>query len=611
MLNYSVLNENKALKKAVIEGDVNEFLKQLDELKKKNNGKLSKEQIKSIFYNTHLIASIINQDMDIIRRKSAEYNLILFHILNNLQEADLNITDLETHWGFLGVNGNELMNSYIDHEANHNPRLLFNVAQELNLDAVRNHLLTKREAEASAIRALLLAENFEAARARLEQAKATLGLQKHDVINANFINTVLVRMEPPTPEEIAWMDRIMDHIFVHNDFVVNNTVWSCIASGSFPNSVNTLPYRLMRALNLLETIGSGAEESLVALELLDAYLETIPPGEARRDYLAGLLDTCCLVWSFADTTTDTMKRKQIQILRALLNRGAIKSDSNPDQLSNTYLHLIALDAGTGALFNHTGLTVNLRNSSDNELKDILNAAMACIPTSDPTKKNASETLVKLLCNRIRLNAGLYDINELINMLTKANDPTVADPVAKESRDHIFKSLRHLMQHGLIKNLDQIKPGSHSLPFIDPATNTAPVDLHKFIMMNPQLKAGFMAHIREEEFLSLYPFIKSLMADDPRAQEELDEVERTVTDISHGGHAHKLSAIRAFMREYPLIGVAIAKELDPSILPPEVRERTARRFTVIGEQYKKAIASESSPKDKPMPEPDKSNPKKPI
>lgn len=569
------ITPEKIIQLAALRGDYGNFMAALIAIKKKHRGKLPPEVIRILFYsnNDNLLISIANLPPDTLLANKQGYTEIVLEMLNHLSLANICIGNVSHLWGtLLTLDPHGKMNSAYPQRLS---RPLYDIAHRLQLSEIFNHHLVRQEAAIHNIQQTFLKGSVQLARVNLTFAsQSSLAVKACDVLNEDLINDLIIRQEPPTPEDLAIMTQVVDDLMTHNDVLINTTLWHSITAGDFLNSANTIAYRLMTAIK---------NDTPDMLPLLELYFSHLPVPSLSARYASGLLE-CCLVNLNVPhdppiVLTPAQVTAQINVLKALLARGAIANDLPYQTNQLQWL----LENGTQGLelLKFRGIINAFKTANNDRQKETLQTAMACISTGDDSEKLASPPAVRLLCQNIP-SSDRFSIDEFLQYLIKFGDPLNSDASLKPKRDLLFKSLRYLMQYELI-DVNAIKPGSHSLPFQDPDSKVSPVDLHKFIMCHADLKAGFMVHIRDEELLRNYTLVRAMMQHDHRSESEVAELDRTITNVMHGEHPHQLSRIRDFVKNYPLAGLHIAKELDPSILPADTRLKTANRLSKRAEQ----------------------------
>lgn len=148
--------------------------------------------------------------------------------------------------------------------------------------------------------------------------------------------------------------------------------------------------------------------------------------------------------------------------------------------------------------------------------------------NEPSAFNTNDEFMRL-CNNAVMNVPNPPLD-----LSILNEPENA-----ANKAHFEKHLAVagiMLKYNLVKDRDLIKPGVHiphmALGFNNPKTNQ-PYELYDFIMDNPQLKAGWLRQVRDQELMDTYTITKALVQERKRMESKPSSPK--MTDLERKEH----------------------------------------------------------------------------
>ncbi len=391
--------------------------------------------------------------------------------------------------------------------------------------------------------AIFLAENnkLNAARALIKQANTDRAFNIYN----SLARKLIAKYNTVTPEDKRALDDNLSVLIENNEiglWDVSDLLYPAHTAApanlanfqaDYPKIAKTSAYRAFAAMiSLAKETYASDEEHLVALRLLDEYLETAP--KTRVKYLAtGLLQMLIREWeqlpipAAIDLPVPTTEQEAIVL--SLLNYGAHIPFTPMMPGPFTGVYGLAARNNWGNVLKHETILKDFSNKDYRLQKAVLeNLGKFNVHGIAPLAPNAKElamfeTLCPYASKKPLAPRDVYapPYMEVAFMVSHINT-WIGTPHDAESHQRFLTTLGLLLKHGLVENVESIQPGSHMLNFIDVKTGTM-YDLYQFIKDNPALNRGFMKEKRDEQLLSLYGLTKAILAKETRGADLMEKV----------------------------------------------------------------------------------------
>lgn len=588
------------MQKAALQGHYEAFFDLLSFIKKEHQDNISKDLAIKLFINNkegNLLLSLLEMDAT----QNPALQAIVLEILNICETAGLNTSDFYSSalsslsYSTLNLFDDDML-YFATYPKTPNAPNLFEWGRKYNAHEILKHRLTQEQMYINQIYDLYFSGNDIEARALYQRMKKEINLKANQVYTSEFISDNLPQYFPREKESALTIEQL-DNIFV--DLLHQYEI-------SIPfiyNEINQPRFYGNNFLTLKETFAFKMYEDISSLkstapQLIQTYLENIPDTDTQAEFATEIMNSLStplfnvmgqIITPHAQVDIK-QKNNLKEIISILLKFGAqcknINTTMHGDNI--TMLCILHLDADDGALFDYPGTTKNVKDLFAYSQKESISRALTCVSKENCPFSLPNLKILKKICKQVNLNKqGSFTIENFISFFEPAlvivGNPDTKEDLTKEL-DLIFKAVQCLMEYGLIQDMHTIQPGTHFLNFIDPETKSN-YDLHKFIMQQPSLLAGFMVDIRDSALSESYSIIKGLVNPDDKTQKELNDIEsesreKPILHGKYGEYKYKLTDIVKLMKENPNIGLQILKELDPSLLSSERRLQTMMNLEKI-------------------------------
>lgn len=520
--------------KAVVEGNWTVYKALYDNWVQVNGGSISFEKFNEVFlYNQR--GSVLRRLIDKADLNQDTHNIVK-HILDNLHAFEIS---LDTALNLAQYSLDTEPSNYYDPAS---VKTVSSWASESGAMDVLAHPLVKDEMIKDEIRNLVLKQEFAAARAL---AKKTSRNDSH-LSNSFFLIAQTLIANFNFPQYKSELDSNLAELLENNDVslaVIRDLLYPGINpfvvpadianfQAQYPKIAKTSAFRALVAINSLtkETYASD-EEHLVAIRLIDEYLEDVPK-ERARDLASALLDLAILQSDHPPrpgVASAANKDDQEAIMLALLNYGADIPFSPLmfDAATPRGFYSYTIREGMTNIFQHPTVIDHFKNKDYSDQKAIIDI----VGKFNLLGQAPSETdlaIMELLCPYAKKRptgplAGAIVRMEVNHLITHIGQWMVT-PHDAQGHHRFLKGLGLILKHGLVHDIDLVQPGSYTLPFVHVKTG-ANYDFYQFIKDNPDLNAGFMKPKRDEELLSLYGLTKAILSQETRSEQVMEKLNR--------------------------------------------------------------------------------------
>ncbi len=617
----------KNLQQAAVSGKYETFFHYLQTLKKLNGGKLSAKQFENIFCDPQY--NVLKGLM----RRSATRPPDLYPLNNNTPSVTIALT-LLTEMQQLGIPlivvkyGTPV---YYDPATRQSmtgvtledisPIRVYEWAADHELTSILSQPLVQRELINDEIQSIYLAGNDRQARALFREQQVEHHLEENEVFNTGLLISI-IHPGGATPGALPHDDKVKDGLFTdlldhHNislpELIGNIPPMTHEGLANFSKVKDTLAYKAYDAMRTME-MEAAPPNTPKAIKFLERYLNGISDPESKKNICQQLFFhfTNLPGWTpmpgIPDPTLADKRKVLVTLLKEMRKAGAknVIPLAIPMALPGMYGYLpldqlITFDDNSGEILSYPEIFACLASMPPMESQIKINQIMnQMLLNAIPPVMTPNLVALKSICRHAK---PCFQVNELTTFL-KPHPTDPADPnfaALEQYAEDFDRAVALLIANHLIVDLENLKPGSHSLPATFPAVNLQAADLYQYIQDNPILKSAYEKQKRDETLLEEYSLIKAVLSEDPRTEDELRRIDSSVSPIQQGEHQHTLGAIRDFIRDNDRtivpggadIAAEIFKHLNQANVSEARRERAINRMSSIADR-----ASSSSNSDKP-------------
>ncbi len=415
----------------------------------------------------------------------------------------------------------------LDNFATMTDKRVYAWAGKFNHTSVLDDALVKEEMLIDEVKALLLANNLNAARKILKKSNISM---ERVFYHQQFFQQLLAKFSGPQNHQLDTMmaDLVSSHELPLHLSNFGYPINLATVTANYPKLAKTDAFRALDAISTLATESYADEvQHPVATRMIDEYLENVDAEKARR-LATILLGNAADLWGNVMPGAPASPHKEAIILQ-LLNYGAeVPFSPMMMHAMGAPFYNAVFEQGMSNVVKHPNVIADFKKMSSIGQKMLLEqAGQFTNPAHVPTPANVE--MVKTLIPFAKQKPLSTDYAEVASfpcmtlesfigtLNTWSNTPH--DPASHQRK---LEMLGLLLKHEMIEHIESVTPGSHALSFNNPQT-AMPYDLHAYMMDNPSLKAGFLKPQRDVQLLSLYGLTKGLLSAETRNAQVLEKV----------------------------------------------------------------------------------------